>query len=190
MILYIVCSSICPLGFASEYVSLGITNSSFSARLSVRWGRRAESLFRGDTCDLLHCPLVVLSFGVGEWMLRFGDHKFFLFWSSVSPLGHESRIVISGDNYDLLHYPLVDLSFGVGEWIRRFVDSKYFLFFSSVCSLGQESRIVISGENCDLLHCPLIDLSFRVGDWIRRFGDYYISFSPRLSVRWGRRVES
>ena len=96
LICYIVRWSICPLGFASGYVSLGITNSSFSARLSVRWSRRAESLFRGENCDLLYCPLVDLSFGVGEWIRRFGDNKYFLFCSSVCPLGQTSKIVISG----------------------------------------------------------------------------------------------
>ena len=53
-------------------------------------------VFRGENCDLLHCPLVDLSFGVGEWIRRFGNNKNFLFCSSVSPFEKASRIVISG----------------------------------------------------------------------------------------------
>ena len=56
-------------------MGLGIINISFSARLSVRWGRRVESYVWSENCDLLHSPLVDLSFGDGEWISRFGDNK-------------------------------------------------------------------------------------------------------------------
>ena len=72
-------SSICPFGLLSGFVGLGISNISFSARLSVRWGKRVESYFRGDNCKLLHCPLVRLSFGLGEWIRRFGDYQLEIF---------------------------------------------------------------------------------------------------------------
>ena len=63
---------------ADGIVGLGIENIYFSPLLSVRWGMRVESYFRGETCDLLHCPLMDLSFRVGDWIRRFEDNANFI----------------------------------------------------------------------------------------------------------------
>ena len=66
---FIVRSIICALGLACGFISLGTTNNSFSARLSVSWRRRVDFYFRGeyccDTVRLCICPLAVASGFVG-----------------------------------------------------------------------------------------------------------------------------
>ena len=76
MICHIVRLSICPLWLVSGFVGLEIKNISFSARLSVHWGRRIESYFLSENCALLHCPPFDLSFEVCEWIRIFGDNKY------------------------------------------------------------------------------------------------------------------
>ena len=89
----------------------------------------------GENCDLLHCPLVYLSFGVGVWICRFRDYN--IFFSDRLSVRWAWRVesYVGSENCDLLHCPLVYLSFQVGVWIRRFRD--YNISFSAhLSSLG------------------------------------------------------
>ena len=117
MICYIVRLDICPLVWASGFVGVGVTHISFSARLSVRWGRRVESYFLGKSYDLLHCLLVDLFFGVNEWIRRFDDNKYCLICSSRCRLGQTSRIVFSGRELcfvsNIVHSSICPLSWRV-----------------------------------------------------------------------------
>ena len=103
------------MGLANEFVGLGITYISLSTRLSVRWGRRVESKIVDDNCDLLHCPLVDLSFGVGDWIRRFGDYHISFSARLSVPRGRRVESYFKSENCELLHFLLVDLSFGVCE---------------------------------------------------------------------------
>ena len=88
MICYIIRSSICPLEWASGIVGLGITNISFSARLSVRWGRRVESYFLGENFDMFHCPPVDLCLGLESRFVGLGI-KYISFSAHLSVGGDE-----------------------------------------------------------------------------------------------------
>ena len=106
---FIFCWSVCPLG------------------------QRVESYVRSKNCDLLHCPLVELSFGVGEWISRFGITNISISARLSVRWGRRVESYFRGNNCYLLQCPLADLSFGVGELIRRFED--YNIYFSARLSV-------------------------------------------------------